>query len=151
MSGFGLEIQGDIEQALLELQDRASDLRPVGLDTALLIQADVDERFERSPSTTTGGAIFGGGSWEPLTEDYLKRRPERAFGQLLRDTSDLLGSFTVGGEGNLTEIDRTSVEFGSTLPKARGLQDKRPMIFPHDELVESIERLWSDYIIGDLK
>lgn len=124
---------------------RLSDLRPLARDTALIVQADVDERFATAPSTTSGGSVYGGGSWAKLTDNYLKRNPRRQGGQLLRDTGELLQSFTVGGGGNIFKSTKDAIEFGSGLAKAAGLQEKRPMLFEHDELTDQVTELWTAY------
>lgn len=148
---FDIEIKG-LDQVISRIDGiriRANDLSAIARDTALVIQADVDERFDTAPSTTSGGAVYGGLTWEPLTEAYLKRNPRRQGGQLLRDTGELQQSFTIGNSGNVFQYDNHSVTFGSALPKARGLAKKRPMIVVHDELVDTIQALWREYVFGN--
>lgn len=147
---FSASIDG-IDQILARLdqvQARATDLSAIARDTALIIQADVDERFDTAPSTRSGGAVFGGLTWAPLTDAYLAANPRRQSGQLLRDTGELQQSFTIGGTGNVFRSDRQSVTFGSALPKARGLAKDRPILVAHDELIDTIEALWTGYVLG---
>lgn len=136
---------------------RLKNLRPIARDTALVAQADVDERFDTAPSTTTGGTVYGGKQWAPLTEAYLKsyeRRNNgrnRRGGKLLNDTGELLQSFTIGGKGNIFNSTADAIEFGSGLAKAAGLQNKREMLFEHPELVEQVTELWTAYFLGEFE
>jgi hypothetical protein len=131
--------QEGLEEAIasLVLLEDPIDMTELANTLALLTQADVDERFNSSPGVRTGGAVFGGVTWEPLTDRYLEANPRREGGQLLRDTGELLNSFQVGDAFNVLESDASSVTFGSALPKARGLSEKRPMLFVHDQLADS--------------
>jgi hypothetical protein len=62
------------------------------------MEADVDERFNSAPSTTSGGPVYGGATWVALSESTLKGNPRRRSGKLLRDTGELLQSFTSSGQ-----------------------------------------------------
>ena len=145
---FDIQITGLTEALQLfdGIKQRSGDLRPVGTTIGLLIQSDVDERFNSAPGTESGGSVYGGLSWAALSEAYLKSRPDRRGGQILRDTGELLSSFTIGGRGNVFRPDSNSVTFGSALPKARGLNKKRPMLAVHPPLVDAVARAILAYI-----
>lgn len=115
-------------------------------DLALIAQADVDERFNRAPAVRSGGVVYGGESWPALTDPYLKANPRREGGQILRDEGELLNSFQVGDQYHISEATPNSVTFGSSLPKARGLQEKRPMLFVHDELADTVLNAIAEHI-----
>lgn len=152
MAAFlGVSIEPEnLNQLLKELgaiEFRASDLRPTGLGVRLIMQSDVDERFDSSPGTEETGEVYGGVVWERLTETYLSSNPRRRGGQQLRDTGELLQSFTAAGEG-IFEIDKDEFVFGSALPKARYLNAKRPMLFFHEDLADTITNYLQQYIIS---
>lgn len=141
---------GGLKARVTAAKARAESIKGVADDIALVIQADADERFNTAPGTETGGAVYGGKSWDKLTDAYLSANPRRRGGQLLRDTGELAQSFQVGGGGNVYQTDTNSIVFGSALPKAVGLNKDRPLLFAHPDLVETVARVWSDYVIGDL-
>jgi hypothetical protein len=116
-----------------------------------VIQSDVDERFDTAPATTSGGTVYGGETWPALTPGYLKANPRRQNGKLLNDTGELLQSFTIGGKANIFKSTKDAIEFGSGLAKAAGLQNKRPMLFEHQELTEQVTELWLAYSLGEFK
>jgi phage gpG-like protein len=112
-----------------------------------VVLADVDERFSRAPSVETGGVVYGGVFWPPLSPSSLAQRPERIGGQLLRDTGELQQSFTASGA--IFKRGPGEVVVGTALPKARGLQFgvfwgveipelARPMLFMHDQLADDV-------------
>lgn len=144
---FGIEVEG-LEQAIASMVALQSpiDFRQVATDVALFTQADVDQRFDVAPQVRAGGVVYGGEVWPALNEPYLQANPRRDGGQILRDTGELLQSFQVGGAGNLSEVTQNTIVFGSALPKARGLQEKRPMLFVHDELADGIVQVIAEHI-----
>lgn len=112
-----------------------------------VVLADVDERFATAPSVESGGVVYGGVYWPPLSPSYLAQRPERSGGQILRDTGELQQSFTANGAVFQTGPDEVIV--GTALPKARGLHGgvfwgvsrpdlARPIIFVHDALANDV-------------
>ncbi|MBD1871954.1 hypothetical protein H6F75_00520 [Nodosilinea sp. FACHB-131] len=112
-----------------------------------VVLADVDERFASAPSVESGGVVYGGVYWPPLSPSYLARRPERSGGQLLRDTGELEQSFT--GNGAVFQSGADEVVVGTSLPKARGLHGgvfwgvskpdlARPILFVHDALADDV-------------
>lgn len=128
------------------IEQRAGNLAPAATPIGLVCQADVDERFNSSPGVRSSGTVYGGAQWERLSEAYLKGNPRREGGRQLRDTGELAQSFLVGKKGNRLKADRTSVTFGSSLPKARYNQRKRPMLFVHPELVRQVARVIEIYL-----
>ena len=128
------------------IYDRANNLAPVAPTIGLVCQADVDQRFNSSPSVRSGGTVYGGVQWERLSEAYLKANPKREGGVILRDTGELAQSFLVSKRGNILKGDRQTITFGSALPKARYNQRKRPMLFTHAKLVEQVARAIEIYL-----
>lgn len=129
-----------------QIQERASNLRPLAPVVGLICQADVDRRFDSSPNVRSGGTVYGGVQWERLSEAYLKSNPRREGGQVLRDTGELAQSFLVGQRGNTLKGDRNTITFGSRLKKARYNQRRRPMLFVHPALVQQVARAIELYL-----
>lgn len=139
-----------INARLNELQVRAEDVRGAGPGIRLLVQQDVDERFAAAPSVEAGGAVLGGVSWQPLPEEYLERNPRRRGGQLLRDTGELLQSLTVDGyPGSVFTEEGEDLVFGTALTKAGRLQDQRPFIFWHPELLEKVAEYLVNWVVEE--
>jgi hypothetical protein len=126
--------------------DRAGNLNPVARNVGLVCQSDVDERFNSSPGVRQSGRVYGGVTWERLTESYLRSNPRREGGQQLRDTGELAQSFLVGRKGNVLKSDNTSITFGSALPKARWMNRKRKLLPIHPQLVQGVARAIELYL-----
>jgi phage gpG-like protein len=148
MSEISLKITG-IEQALAQLsrlQQRAATVTTaLARDTGLVIQGEVDEIFNSAPGSG-GGSVAEGVTWPALTEAYLKRRPDRRSGQILRDTGELLNSLTVGGAGNILQVDADSLTFGSALPKSGRLNRDRQYLFITNSMTAAVTRLWEKHV-----
>jgi hypothetical protein len=146
---FTIEVAG-IEAALAtiaKLQQRAQGVTvDLARDTGLIIQAEVDEVVNTAPAGATGGSVYGGKTWAALTDAYLQRRPDRATGQIYRDTGELLNSLSLGGKGNLLQADSDQLTFGSALPKAGRLQQLREYLFITDSMVNAIAARWELYV-----
>ncbi|HEY9826051.1 MAG TPA: hypothetical protein V6D19_11420 [Stenomitos sp.] len=150
MVAVNVEVTG-LREALIKLKglgDRASNVGPIARDILLAAQADVDERFNSAPDTQTGGQVYGGVDWPHLSEEYLNRNPRRIGGQLLRDTGELQQSYGIGGTGNIATVRPDQIVFGSALPKARGLANKRPQVFVHPALIETVSSIVELYVTG---
>lgn len=98
------QLEDDIEQAIAAQMDddiaegRLSQPEEYAELIRIVMEADVDERFDSAPSTTAGGAVYGGAMWVPLAESTLMANPKRTGGKLLQDTGELRQSFTSGGQ-----------------------------------------------------
>lgn len=124
-----------------KLQAVANDFRPDRDDLLQLLSSDVGMRFAQAPPTQVGGQVLGGRNWPAVTEGYLGSNPRRVGGRLLLDTGELAQSFQVGASGNIAEVGQSNLRFGSNLPKARGLAEKRPLIFMHPKLRREMENV----------
>lgn len=141
MASTTIEVsQSDLQAAIaaIVVLSHPIDLRETAEDIYLAAQADVDERFRSAPPVRSGGVVFGGVNWPALSEPYLKANPRREGGQILRDEGELLNSFQIGSSVNVAEAQPNKVIFGSALPKARGLQKDRPMLFVSEELADVV-------------
>lgn len=152
--GLTLEINtSDLQKATDQLNGikiRSQDLQGAGQGIRLLIQEDVDLRFQSSPATESGGEVFGGEFWEALSDEYLLLRPDRRNGQILRDTGELLQSMTAAGSPyEVFAVTENELVFGTALAKASGLQAKRPFLFWHPILLEKVANYVANYIGGN--
>lgn len=150
MADVTIKIDG-LKEAIANLRqmgDRLSNVGPISRDILLVAQADVDERFNSAPSTEAGGQVYGGVDWPHLSAKYLNRNPRRLGGQLLRDSGELLQSYGIGGVGNIATVRPDMIVFGSALPKARGLANRRPQVFVHPELIRTASNVVELYVTG---
>ena len=136
-----------------DIEKRSSNISTIAPVFGAIFQSDVDRRFQSAPSVNQGGVVYGGEIWPRVEEEYLRRNPRRIGGQLLRDTGELQQSFTIGSRGNFYDVSNDSVTFGSTLPKARGLDSgrgnprkARPLIFAHDQLADELTNAYIGYV-----
>lgn len=113
----------------------------------IIIQADVDRRFQSSPLVETGGTVWGDAYWGAVQPEYLEYHPRRVGGQLLRDTGELQQSFTAEGT-SINEVSGDEFVFGSALPKAGRLNRNRPMIFWHPRLIEQVAEYLGYWLAG---
>jgi hypothetical protein len=152
MATVTLQISG-LKQAIANLkglEGRLANFSGITRDLMLAVQADVDERFASAPDVQAGGIVFGGVDWPHLSDAYLNRNPRRIGGAILRDTGELQQSYGLGGTGNVAIARPTEIIFGSNLPKARGLANKRPQIVVHPELIEECSAIVAHYLGGNL-
>lgn len=134
-------------ERLAQIEIRASDIRGEAANgIRLILQQDVDMRFESSPPTQSGGVVYGGVEWVSLSEAYMANNPRRLNGQILRDTGELQQSFS--NEASIYDVGESYLVFGSALAKAGKLNKKRPIVFWHTELLEKIAGFLANYLAG---
>lgn len=141
--------------------NRAADLKPVAKLVALVISSYTDEVFKSAPPTQSGGVVFNGESWKPLTEKYLKARDKsgkksksRRNGQILRDTGALLNSLLSSSETTFSPLSSANffasgsdfIEFGTNLPQGFN-NATRPFLAHTDSLSELVEKAIENYIL----
>lgn len=137
-----------ITSRLAGIKVNAQDIRGAATGIKLILQEDVDLRFQNAPRTMTGGKVYGGGEWRELSEAYLKQKPYRRDGQLLRDTGELLQSLTIEGHPyNIFEATDSSIVFGTALEKGERLNRDRPFLFWHSILLEKIATFIINYTV----
>lgn len=136
-----------------EIERRGGDVSLAIDGVAGLVSEDVGLRFAGSPSVETGGTVWGGVVWLPLTEYTLRLRPDRKGGKLLIDTHKLELSFIKGNPDNIATSTRSNeMVFGTRVPYAAKLQKKRPIIFWHDILYKKVTdylQAWIVYGVQD--
>jgi hypothetical protein len=137
-----------VTQKLADIKIKAEDIRGEAANgIRLILQEDVDYRFETAPPTETGGIVYGGVQWNSLNEAYLGRNPRRYGGQILRDTGELQQSLTnEASPYNIYEVGESYLVFGSALAKAGKLQKQRKFIFWHPQLLEKIAEFLANYL-----
>jgi hypothetical protein len=132
----------NLNQTIRNLQLKAEDVSAIAPGVRILLQEDVDLRFNTAPLVDTGGEVWGGAYWKPVQPRYLQHHPERVGGQLLRDTGELQQSFSVG-LGSY-EVGDSELVFGTVLPKAGRLNGDRPLVYWHPQLLAKV----ADFIVG---
>lgn len=133
------------------VKERIRDLSPIAKDLAQIVRDDIDRRFQSSPSTEVGGVVFGGVSWNKLTDYTLKRHPHRKGGKVLIDTGEMRQEcISDSGMGNryytqvpgfFTYILRNK--------KAVENQEKRPILVAHRELLDEVATKTLDYALEE--
>lgn len=151
--GLQLEINSsDIQKAVKEINNikvNSQDITNALAGIRLILQQDVDLRFMTAPATETGGQVYGGESWEALSDAYLIARPERRNGQILRDTGELMQSMTSSGSPyGIWSTTTDGFVFGTALSKAEDLQKKRPFLFWHSLLIQKVAQYLANYLIS---
>ena len=139
----------EVARLIGDVSKRASNLREINIEALQVVQADVDQRFSGAPGVRSTGSVLGGATWPRLTDSYLKSRPIREGGQRLRDTGELLQSLQVGRGSNTTENNPNGWVFGTSLPKARGLHRKRPILFFYPGLTDNLALLYAAFLTGE--
>lgn len=129
------------------LKLKPEQLTQAGAGIRLIVQADVDQRFDSAPGVETGGTVWGDAYWGAVQPQYLEYHPRRIGGQLLRDTGELQQSFTAEGT-SINEISGDEFVFGSALAKAGRLHRDRSLIFWHPRLLEQVAEYLSIWL-GD--
>lgn len=133
-----------LEGKLTRFEERLTLIKPVDQQAlsdsfALVLTEDVRERFMSSPGTTTGGNVYGGVYWRKLSDSYLLRKPERANGKVLIDTTRLMSSFKIDSPELISEFsDQYTYKFGTQVPYAEKLQKTWPVVVFHQELVTKL-------------
>ena len=115
---------------------------------------DLKLRFASSPSTQVGGIVYGGQEWSSLSEYYLANNPNRQSGQVYIDTHDLINSLVSMTSNTVAEFEETSSKgadfvFGTKLKYAEKLQQSRPIVFMHPQLLEKIVKEYEESIINN--
>lgn len=156
MVAFSIAIDGidGVIKALGGISRRRQNLtKALQRDTGLIIQSEVDQIFDSAPGSG-GGTVYGGETWVGLSAAYMKRRPDRASGQILRDTGELLQSLSVGGAGNILQSSQGEIVFGSSLPKAAGHNNgipgrlpQRKFLFITEGMVTAVAKRWEIYLL----
>ena len=142
-----------INEAIAAIQGivkRASDVRSHASTEAKIIEGQIQRTFSSSPPTTQTAAVYGGVTWQRLSEQYLRQVPRRRGGKTLIDTGATRDSFKLGKRNNIFKTNGSTVEFGSSEPKAAWNQPTRPMVFAHPAMVEAVIAGRIKYILGGI-
>lgn len=140
-----------------ELPNKASLARPqfrasVKSRFEKVFAEDIQKRFLSSPSTTTGGKVYGDVTWRALSDSYLARRPDRLKGQVLIDTQRLKNSFVIGSSEMISELSNQNLyKFGTRVDYAAKLQKTWPIVFLHKELLDKITNTFVEWLLLDIK
>jgi len=126
----------NFEKKLQGFADKAADMKAIVPIINEEIREDLILRFKSSPSTTTGGEVYGGQQWQELSEGYLRTHPKRQSGQIYIDTGAFRDAMTTTGEVKLSGDGEFTFEVNA--PNAEKLQKARPVLFWHNDLIKKI-------------
>lgn len=138
---FTVELEGfeELDARLRKLEER--DPIPLMEGIIDIIREDVAKRFASSPTTSSGGLVYGGAYWRALREGYLRSRPDRVLGQVLIDSGALRDSLTIpGAPHSIVDYGGGIIEFGTDIEYADELNRTWSILFFHDGLMEKIVR-----------
>jgi hypothetical protein len=123
--------------------DDDSDFR-VEVEKALgeVMMEDLRKRFSSSPPTVTGGGVWGGEYWHQLSHSYLLSNPERANGRVYIDSGALMNSLTTYNFNLINTFEKDEYSFGTKIPYADRLQELRPIVFFHPQLLDKLSEAY---------
>lgn len=134
-----------LNSAINNLKLKPEQLTQAAAGIRIIVQGDVDQRFDSAPGVATGGTVWGDEYWAAVQPEYLEYHPRRVGGQLLRDTGELQQSFTAEGT-SMYQVSGDEIIFGSALPKARRLHRDRPLVFWHPRLIEQVAEYLANWM-----
>ena len=114
----------DVLSMLTKLHERMGDLRPVMQEIAGYMHDSSEQAFANQRDPVTGD------SWPELSDTTLQLRPDRAGGQLLRDSAQLVNSLQ-------QDFDALTAYYGTNKPYAAmhqfgGITSPNSMIPNHE-------------------
>lgn len=126
--------------------NRRENLYEVEIGLKNIVKEDFEIRFRTAPSVESGGIVYGGEYWEPLSPVTLERNPRRQGKQILKDTGRLFRSLIVDNQESYFRIQNDSFEYVTLVPYADSHQYGKPeenvpirrFMFIHDELSEKV-------------
>ena len=143
---------GELANFLTEMGNRVADPTALADGLGTIVRDDYRLKFQSAPASETGGSIWGGAFWRPLTEGYLMARPDLRKGRVLIDTGATMRAFTdVNAAGNVSEVEATSdgftMTFGADLPHIPKLQETWAIAFWHPALLERVSSYLATAIV----
>lgn len=143
----------DITNLIEELENKVS-LQDVSFRSSLknkfgrIVSEDVRNRFAASPSTTMGGRVPPGIEWRPLSDSYLRNRPDRIQGRVLIDTATLMNSFQTDSPMFINRFNNQfSWEVGTKVGYSSKLQNTWPFLVFHEELVKDLATAYMKWLV----
>ena len=130
-------------------QDRIGDLDQVSDQVAQIIRDDINTRFILSPATTSGGMAYGGIEYKKLSNMAFRQNPRRLTGQIHIDSGTLWRGAITPGAKNVYYTDGDTFFFELTGENVDELQQLRPIVFWHPELLEKIAKVVSEALLAD--
>lgn len=120
----------DLERVLRRYEMKAKNL-PMDLVGQMLVNA-AEEMFE------TEGAAGSKGTWQPLSEQTILRRPNRAGGQLLQDTGQTANIQVIGVSGHSVAVGSPTAWSGWHLTGTQHMPERDFFAFRFDRLLDDI-------------
>ena len=117
-------------------------------DIVQIILQSEEVRFRNAPGVSISGMTDDGVTWDALSDNYLKSRPDRVGGQQLIDSRELMYSVSTPGYNNQQiDISGNQITLRVTLDYAAKVNQKRPYLFLSNNTIRQIV----DYIIDTYK
>lgn len=117
-------------------------------DIVQIILQSEEVRFRNAPGVSISGMTEDGITWDALSDNYLKSRPDRVGGQQLIDSKELMYSVSTPGYNNQQiDISGNQITFRVTLDYAAKVNDKRKFLYLSNNTIRQIV----DYIIDTYK
>jgi hypothetical protein len=134
-----------------EVQNRVSDWTGAADGVGDIVREDYRLKFESAPASERGGTIWGGAYWKPLSEGYMLSHPHRRSGNIHKDTLATMRSFIQkGAVGNLVDVSRDRMEFGSSLAHVPELEARRKIAYVHLQLTVKVAAYMARwYLMGE--
>jgi hypothetical protein len=109
----------------------------------IIMQAE-EIRFRNAPGVSITGMTEDGVTWNALSDNYLKSRPDRLGGQQLIDSKELMYSVSTPGYNNQQiDISGNQITFRITLDYAEKANKERKFLYLSSNTIRQIV----DYII----
>ena len=110
----------------------------------IIMQAE-EIRFRNAPGVSINGMTEDGITWNALSDNYLRSRPDRVGGQQLIDSKELMYAVSTPGYNNQQiDISGNQITFRITLDYAAKVNKERPYLFLSNNTIRQIV----DYIIS---
>lgn len=144
----------DTLQEYIDQLEKKIDLEDFEVQSSLLekLQAvlfeDLQKRFASAPPVTLGGVVYGGATWNALSDSYLRSRPDRLNGRIYIDTGALKNSLVSLTPDTISSFESsTEFKFGTRIPYAEKLQKLRQIIYWHPELLQKIAEVYLNFLV----
>ena len=111
-----------------------------------VLREDATLRFRNMPQKS-GGYVLGGKVWEPV-QDVLLGKKKQAELPMFEAQGKLIQSLTTPYTADsFVSYTDTGVRFGTKVKGAKNIDEKRPLIFWHDELSGKVmEIIYEEFI-----
>jgi hypothetical protein len=142
-----------LSEKFQEMQDRVTS-NNLSFRTSLkdkftkILSDDVRKRFLSSPSTISGGRVYGDVYWRALSDSYLAKRPDRQRGVVLVDTGALRDSFQMESPDLISRFtNQYEWQFGSRISYGNKLQKTWPIVFFTTDVLRQLGEAYNEWLV----